>query len=167
MLLIEQNVFIAQTINLILLIAIMYYFLQKPVRKIIDERTAEIEGQIKSAEENQRVAEELRAELEKQLSESKQQARAILDDAAKKAEAVQNEIIKEAQREAQAIIANAKEAAQREREKAWTELKAEVGDLSLLLASRVIGETLESKKHQHLIDQTLSQLESLKSEQIQ
>ena len=166
MLLIEQNVFIAQTINFILLIAIMYYFLQKPVRKIIDERTAEIEGQIKSAEENQRVAEEL-AELEKQLSESKQQARAILDDAAKKAEAVQNEIIKEAQREAQAIIANAKEAAQREREKAWTELKAEVGDLSLLLASRVIGETLESKKHQHLIDQTLSQLESLKSEQIQ
>jgi len=52
---------------------------------------------------------------------------------------VQNEIIKEAQREAQAIIANAKEAAQREREKAWTELKAEVGDLSFssLLESSV------------------------------
>lgn len=165
--LIDQNVFLAQTINFLLLIAVLYYFLHKPVRNIIDKRTAEIEGQIQSAEENQKVAEELRLELEKQTRESKQQARQFLDEATKRAEVVQSELIAEARKEAQAIIANAKNVAELEREKAWNELKAEVGELSLLLASRVIQESLEPTQHQHLINQTLSQLDSLKSEQIQ
>lgn len=165
--LIDQNVFLAQTVNFILLIAVLYYFLHKPVRKIIDERTAEIEGQIQSAEENQAAAEKLRLELEKQTNESRQQARQFLDEATKRAEAIQSELIAEAQKEAQAIIEHAKEVTKLEREKAWAELKGEVGELSLLLASKVIKESLEPDQHQHLINETLNQLDSLKSEHIQ
>ncbi|NMA99937.1 MAG: F0F1 ATP synthase subunit B [Firmicutes bacterium] len=164
---IDQNVFIAQTVNFILLIALLYYLLYKPVRSFIDNRTAEIEGQIKSAEENQRAAEELRLQLEKQTQESRQQARQFLDEATKRAEAIQSELLAEAQKEAKAIIERAEKAAQLEQEKAWAEIKTQVGELSLLLASKVIQESLEPAQHQVLIEQTINQLDSLKREHIQ
>ena len=73
----------------------------------------------------------------------------------------------EARKEADAIIKRAQEMTVLEREKAWDELKAQVGELSLLLASKVINESLDQAQHQQLIDQTLSQLDTLKAENIQ
>lgn len=164
---IDQNIFVAQTVNFIILIGVLYYFLYKPVRNFMDQRTAEIEGQIKSAEENQRVAEELRIELEKQAQESKQRARQFLDEATKRAEHLQAELTAKAHKEAQEIIENAKKVAKMEQEKAWADLKGQVGELALLLASKVVQESLDSTQHQVLIDQTMDQLDSLTGEQIQ
>lgn len=165
--LIETNTFLAQTVNFILLIGILYYLLYKPVRQFMDQRTAEIEGQIRSAEENQKAAEALRLELERQTQESRQQARQFLDEATKRAEQVQAQLIAEARAEAQTIIEKAREAAQREKEQAWKELKQQAGELSLLLASKVISESLDQAKHQSLIDETIRQLNTLSKGHLQ
>ncbi|NMA61308.1 MAG: F0F1 ATP synthase subunit B [Firmicutes bacterium] len=165
--LIDQTLLVAQIINFILLVGLLYWLLYKPVREFMDKRTAEIEQQIKSAEENQKAAEALRLDLENQAKESRQQARQFLDDATKRAEVAQAEMMAEARKEADAIIKRAQEMTVLEREKAWDELKAQVGELSLLLASKVINESLDQAQHQQLIDQTLSQLDALKAENIQ
>lgn len=165
--LIETNTFLAQTVNFILLIGILYYLLYKPVRQFMDQRTAEIEGQIRSAEENQKAAEALRLELEKQTQESRQQARQFLDEATRRAEQVQSQLIAEARAEAQTIIEKAREAAQREKEQAWQELKQQAGELSLLLASKVIKESLDQAKHQSIIDETIGQLDTLSKGHLQ
>ena len=73
----------------------------------MDKRTAEIEQQIKSAEENQKAAEALRLDLENQAKESRQQARQFLDEATKRAEQAQVEMMAEARKEADAIIKRA------------------------------------------------------------
>lgn len=164
---IETNTFLAQTVNFILLIGILYYLLYKPVRQFMDQRTAEIEGQIRSAEENQKAAEALRLELEKQTQESRQQARQFLDEATRRAEQVQSQLIAEARAEAQTIIEKAREAAQREKEQAWQELKQQAGELSLLLASKVIKESLDQAKHQSIIDETIGQLDTLSKGHLQ
>lgn len=164
---IETNTFLAQTVNFIILIGILYYLLYKPVRQFMDQRTAEIEGQIRSAEENQKAAEALRLELEKQTQESRQQARQFLDEATRRAEQVQSQLIAEARAEAQTIIEKAREAAQREKEQAWQELKQQAGELSLLLASKVIKESLDQAKHQSIIDETIGQLDTLSKGHLQ
>ena len=159
--LIDQNLFVAQTINFILLILLLYRLLYKPVRNFMDQRTAEIEAKVQSAEENQKAAEELRLQLEKQAQDSRLQARQYLDEAAKRAEEFQSQLIAEAKQEAQAIIERAQRAMQLEREKAWAELKQQVGKLSVLLASKVINESLDEDQHQRLIADTIDQLETL------
>jgi F-type H+-transporting ATPase subunit b len=157
----NQNIMLAQTVNFILLVLLLYKLLYKPVRTFLDNRTAEIEGQIKAAEENQAASLALRQQLEEQMKDSRQQARQFLDEAAKRAEALQAEMLEEARQEAAAIVRRAQEVAELEREKAWAELKKQVGELSLLLASKVIDEALDQKQHQLLIDQTLAQLDYL------
>ncbi|HBG00715.1 MAG TPA: ATP synthase F0 subunit B [Firmicutes bacterium] len=158
---INQNVFLAQTVNFILLVILLYRLLYKPVRTFIDNRTAEIEGQIQLAEENQAASLALRQELEEQTRDSRRQARQYLDDAAKRAETLQAEMLQEAKEEAAAIIRRAQEVTELDREKAWAELKEQVGELSLLLASKVITQSLDQAQHQALIDETLGQLDAL------
>lgn len=158
---INQNIFLAQTVNFILLVFLLYKLLYKPVRTFIDNRTSEIEGQIKTAEENQAAAIALREELEERAKDSRQQARQFLDEAAKRAEALQAEMLQEAREEAAAIVRRAQEVAELERAKAWAELKDQVAELSLLLASRVITQSLDEEQHQALIHETMSQLDSL------
>lgn len=164
---IDQTLFIAQSVNFILLIALLYWLLYKPVRTFMDTRTAEIEEQIKTAKENQEAAEALRLDLEEQAKDSRQQARKFLDEATKRAEELQAEMIQEAREESAAIIRRAQEVNALEKEKAWAELKDQVGELSLLLASKVINETLDQAQHQELINNTINQLDSLNKGNLQ
>lgn len=159
MILIDQTDFIAQSVNFVLLVALLYWLLYKPVRSFMDQRTSEIEAQIQSARENKAAAEALRIELEKQANENRQQARRFLDDASKKAEQLRLQLMGEAKQEANEIIQRAKEVTRLEKEKARAELREEVGELSLLLASKIISESLDQTRHQHLIEQTLKQLD--------
>lgn len=157
---INQADLVAQIINFIILMGLLYRLLYKPVRAFMDKRTEEIEEQIKSAEKNQAAAEALRIELEKRTSESRQQARQFLDEAAKRAETLQSDMLAQARKEAEAVVTRAQKIAKLETEKAWAELKTEVGELSLLLASKIISESLDQEQHQYLIDETLQQLGS-------
>lgn len=158
---IDQNLLLAQTINFILLVFLLYKLLYKPVRNFMDQRTAEIELQIRSAEENQKAAEALRLELERQSQESRQQARQIIDEATKRAEEVQAKLIAEAKAEARAILDRAQREVQLEKEKAWAELKQQVGELAVLLASKVINASLDDAQHSRLIAETIDQLDTL------
>lgn len=163
----DQNLFVAQTINFFLLLALVYYLLYKPVRTFMDKRTAEIEHQIRSAEENQKAAEVLRLELEEQLKDSRQQARQIVDEATKRAEDIQAKLIAEAKAEARTILERAQREIQLEKEKAWAEMKQQVGELSVLLASKVIDESLDAAKHRRLIADTIKQLDTLEKGHLQ
>jgi F-type H+-transporting ATPase subunit b len=159
--LINQNIFLAQTVNFILLVLLLYRLLYKPVRTFLDNRTAEIEGQIKRAQENEAASIALRQQLEEQVKDSRQQARQFLDEATKRAEALQAEMLQEAREEAAAIIRRAHEVTELEKAKAWAELKDQVAELSLLLASKVITNSLDEAQHHELIRDTMNQLDSL------
>ena len=106
----------------------------------MDIRTAEIEAQIRSAEENQKAAEVLRLDQEQQNKESRHQARQLIDEATKRAEEIQTQLVAEAKADAQAVLNRAQREIQLEKEKAWAELKQHLGELSVLLASKVINE---------------------------
>lgn len=164
---INQADLIAQIVNFTILIGLLYWLLYKPVRAFMDKRTAEIEEQIKAAESNQAAAEALRIELEKKANESRQQARQFLDEAAKRAETLQGDMLAQARKDAEAVVARAQEVARLETEKARAELRSEVGELSLLLASKIISESLDQERHQYLIEETLQQLEPARKENSQ
>ena len=114
---INQNIFLAQTVNFILLVLLLYRLLYKPVRTFLDNRTAEIEGQIKRAQENEAASIALRQQLEEQVKDSRQQARQFLDEATKRAEALQAEMLQEAREEAAAIIRRAMKSRSSRRQK--------------------------------------------------
>lgn len=157
--LIDPILLLQQTVNFLLLLLLLNHLLYKPVRKFLDERTLAIENKISEANQEKERALEMRRELEAQLADAKSQAREILDNASKRSEQVHEELIAKAKEETKQMQERAGESLRLEKEKAWADLKNNVIQLSFSIASKVVKESLDEKKHQELIDQTISQLD--------
>jgi F-type H+-transporting ATPase subunit b len=65
---------------------------------------------------------------------------------------VRAEIEARAERESAAIVARAQDEIRAERDRVFQELRAEVAEIAVGLAGRVVGESLDPKAHQRLID---------------
>lgn len=125
----------------------------------MDERTAQIENQIRSAEEQKAAAEKMRQELEVQLAEQSRQARKYIDEAIKRGEALQEEIVAKAKQEAEEIRQKAILDINLEKEKAWAELKEGVVQLSFELTEKVLRGSLDKETHERLIKDALENLD--------
>ncbi len=125
----------------------------------MDERTAQIENQIRSAEEQKAAAEKMRQELEVQLAEQSRQAREYIDEAIKRGEALQEEIVAKAKQEAEEIRQKAILDINLEKEKAWAELKEGVVQLSFELTEKVLRGSLDKETHERLIKDALENLD--------
>ncbi len=66
-----------------------------------------------------------------------------------------------AEEEAEGIRAKARDDAASEKSRALSEARSEVGDISVELAGKIVGESLDSDAHQALIDRYLEDLERL------
>ncbi|HEY8478934.1 MAG TPA: F0F1 ATP synthase subunit B [Spirillospora sp.] len=130
------------------------------IQETLEERTKAIEGGLERAEQAQKEAQQI-------LDQYKAQQKAAAVEAAnerRKAEEQAAQIIaqakEQAQVEARKILDNAKEQIEAERQQALQALRAEIGALSVELASRVVGESLEdSARQSRVVDRFLEELE--------
>lgn len=156
--------------SIVILAIIAWVFLRKvlPVfTRILDERTARIEGGMAKAEAAQEEAATALAEYHQQLAEARAEAARIREDARTEGAAIVTELRGKATEEAARIMDNAQRQIQAERQQAAVSLRAEVGALATELASRIVGEALADEARQsRVIDRFLDELEgSLASEQ--
>ena len=126
-----------------------------------DERAAAIEGGMAQAEQAQAEA---RAALEKynaQLAGARTEANEIREAAREQGASIVAEMRGQAQAEAARITEAAKRQVEAERQQAVVQLRQEVGTLSTVLASRIVGESLEDEVRQKgIVDRFLAELEA-------
>ena len=71
---------------------------------------------------------------------------------------MRKDVLAKAEDESRQIVARAQEEIRAERDRAFEELRASVGDLSLEIAERVIGHTLDKKRQSSLVDEYIDEL---------
>jgi F-type H+-transporting ATPase subunit b len=71
------------------------------------------------------------------------------------------EMNKKAEAESQAIVARAQDEIRAERDRVFQELRTQVGELSLTLAGRMVGESLDKDRHLRLVDEYIDQLSGM------
>ena len=152
----EFNLFriIATIINFGLLVLILKHFLFDRVNRTIDNRQNEIVGKISSAEENMKKAQSLKEKSEKQLSNTRETGKSIVEEYKVKADKVSSNIVKDAQNEAQLILKRAKTEAEREREKA----QDDIVDLAMLVSSKALEGSIDEKQHRKLIEDFITKV---------
>ena len=98
-------------------------------------------------------------ELARQIAPAtlKAQAAQIVADAKKTGEAVKADITDKAQSEATAMIEKAHNAIEAEKKAAISELQGSVADLSVSVASRLIGEDLNDAEHRKIIERYVNE----------
>ena len=163
-----QNPFLPASYDILwstVCIAIIGLFVYKKLipslTRVLDERTARIEGGIERAERVQAEADAALAEHKRELDEARHEAARIREGAQEEGQQIVSESRGRAQAEANRIVANAQRQIEAERQQAVVSLRAEVGSLATELAARIVGEALlDDARRSRVVDRFLDDLES-------
>jgi F-type H+-transporting ATPase subunit b len=158
---------LAELIVAALAFAILFAFMTKMVipriNTILEQRRDKIQGDLESAEKSKGEAEQLLADYRKQLANARDEANRVIEEARQTAEQMRRDLETRAQQEARSIVERAQEEIRAERDRVFQELKAQVGELSLALAGRMVGESLDRDRHLRLVDQYIRELAAVPS----
>ncbi|MHB1613080.1 MAG: F0F1 ATP synthase subunit B [Actinomycetes bacterium] len=142
------------------LFAVLAKFAFPNINRTLAERTDKIEGGLERAAQAQAEAGELLEQYRAQLSEARLEAARLREEGREQGSAIIAELREQALHEARRITAAAQAQLDAEREQAIATLRAEVGDLSLRLAERIVGESVTDEARQsRIIDRFLDELE--------
>ena len=147
----------------ILLNTLTIYFVAKkflfvPVMNIITERQQEIDNMYAAANAAQAEAENMQAEYQQKLSSAQQTSERLVKEAMARGQAREEEIIRKANADAAAIMDKASADIAMEKKKALSDAKDEIADLSIAIASKVVGRELSQADQSALIDSFIDEL---------
>jgi F-type H+-transporting ATPase subunit b len=145
------------------LFAFMWKYALPRANAILEERRKKIQGDLEKAEKSKGEADRMLQEYRQNLAGARDEANQIVEDARRMAEQLRQDMARKAEKEAQAIVSRAQDEIRAERDRVFQELRSQVGELSLQLAGRVVGESLDRDRHLRLIDQYISELGGLPS----
>jgi F-type H+-transporting ATPase subunit b len=152
------GLFFWQAVVFILLLLLLRKFAWKPILNAVNDREEGIKNALDSAEKAKLEMQNLQADNQKLLKEARAEREAML----KEARDIKNKMIEDAKgqakEEANKIVAQAQVTIETEKKAAIAELKAQVADLSINIAEKVMREELSNKdKQMKLVESMLSE----------
>ena len=153
---------ISEFIPSIIAFLIIWFLLAKfawpSVANMMDKRSETIKESLASAEAARIEAQELLDEYKAQLADARRESAEILAEAKRSGEVVRADITSKAQAEADDIIQKARLAIESEKKQASADLQSSVADLSVNVASKLLGENLNDEQHRKLIEKYISEV---------
>jgi F-type H+-transporting ATPase subunit b len=129
-----------------------------PLLKIVDERERSIKDQVDSAERAAAEAKDLLVQHQELVRNANREREEMLGRAAKEAEQVRADLVAKARADAEQVVARAREQLQREKDQAVQELRAQVADLAVEAASRIVRSSLTPEAQRKLVDDYIEEL---------
>ncbi|MBM4116459.1 F0F1 ATP synthase subunit B [bacterium] len=130
-----------------------------PIVDGLDRREGNIRAALSDAEKARDEGKRLLAEQEAALAAARQEAQKLIDQGTATARSLQEELLAKAQQEAGAIVAAARREIELETDRARETLRAEVVDLSLRVAGRLLERSLSDADHERLAREFMSQVD--------
>ena len=161
---INLSTLVAQIVNVVILLGLLYLVAYKPVTRMLDERSRRVKESMEQTDAIKEEAARAEEEVKKQLEAASREGQEKIAQATRIGEDVKQRAQQEARQEAETLISRARTEIQRERDEAIDELRKEVADLTILAAGKVIERSLDKKAHRELIDKVLKESTALKKQ---
>lgn len=142
--------FVAQIVNFLFLVWVLQKFAYKPLMKMMEDRKAKIANDLGSAETARTEAEQAKADAEAALAQARQEAAAIVEAARTNAQAAADKIMADANAAKEALLAQGREEVATEKKKALEEVRAQVIELSMVAAGKIIEKKLSTAADQKM-----------------
>lgn len=149
---------IAQIVNFGIIFLALRVFLWKPLMNMLDSRAARIRQGLEDSAAAANARRNAEAEAERILAAARADAGRVVEEARGRGEEVGRQVAAEAQQEAEAIRRDARARAQEERDRQLADLRGQVAAISIAVAQRLIGESLDEKRQQALISDFFSKV---------
>ena len=141
---------------------IVFFFVWKwavpSLNKTLEARQAKIRGEYEAAEAAKVEAQSLLDDYQDQLAGAKDEATGIVDEARTAGDQVKADIVARAEVEAGQIKERAQGEIAGERERVSGELRRQVADLSIGVAEKVVGDSLDDDRQRELVDRYIDDL---------
>ena len=144
-------------IAFIVLVIVLWKFGWPMFEGMLEKREKTIAEALQKSEEARIESERVLAEYQKQLAEAKSQSAQIIADAKQTGEAVEANIKKRAEEEAASMIEKARIAIEAEKKAAMVDLQSSVADLSVDVATRLVGTDLSDAEHRAIIERYVNE----------
>ncbi len=146
-------------INILVLFLFLKKFLFGRVNAMLDERARLVQEEMDKAKEEAQQAEKLRLDYENAMSDAKDEARKIIIDAQKNANAQSAAITQQAQEEAGRIVESARQELALERERSVASAQNEIVSLAMEAAEKVLGREIDDDANRAIMDAFLDEEE--------
>jgi len=141
-----------------LLLVVLGKFAWEPILETIETREKTIAEAIESAKreraEAEKAAADMRASLEKARGEASEMIRRNQAEVA----AAKNELMAAARKESESLLAQARASIEEERRAAVAGLRAQVVDIAIEAAGRLLQTQMDEKKQRQLVEEYLARL---------
>lgn len=151
-------IFWTVVIFLILLVLLKKYA-WKPILSALDEREEFIKNSLDRAESAKEEAEKLLAQNNNNLLKAQEESQKIITQGREYAEKLKEQIIEESKQEARKIIEQATLEISRKNLEAFNKLKAEVADITIAAAEKILKENLDKEKNTVLVNKYIDELQ--------
>lgn len=139
-------------INLLVTYFVLYRLLFKPIMKVLVTRRENLEQQLKDSETKAEEAACQIAEANRRIQQSSREAGEIVANARSQADVQSESILSDARKQAAGMVSRADAEIARMRTTMLNEVRDEVADLSVAIASKVIGHVMDQKQQQDLVE---------------
>ncbi len=146
---------ITQAISFLVFLAILYFAAFRRIGGVLEDRRSKIEQGLKDAEQARRDRENAEAERVTTLTEARREANEILARAQKVAQETRDADIVATRDELERMRIRAAAEIEAEKVRAISDVRAEVADLALRAAGRVVGETMSNERERRLVEEFL------------
>jgi len=153
--------FVVQLVSFLVLVYILRRFAWNPLMNMMEERRKRIETDLANAEKERQQAEQIKREYQEEMRKARQEAQEVIAKATKLSEQRAAEILASAHAEAEKIKQAALADIERERDLAIAQVQAQVADLSVAVAEKIIRQNLDIKLQEDMIEQFIQEVGEL------
>ncbi len=139
--------------NLLVMFLILKKFLFAPVQRVLSQRQAQVDGIYAEADADRKDAGRMKRQYEKHLATAREEADAMVRSATQTAQRRSDAIVAEASQQAAHLKQKAEAEIAMERRQMMSDVRGEISDMAVAIASKVVEREIDAKDHASLVDE--------------
>jgi len=156
----DPGLFIWSILTFLVLLFLLAKFAWGPLLKALEERQETIRKSLDDADQAKQELERLNQESAQIIATARGEAQSIVAKSRAAADTVREDLKQKAKEEAEALVRGAERQIQLETARAIQQIRHEVVDLSLAVASKLIKKNLTQEDNDALIQDSLTQIDA-------
>ena len=138
--------------NLLIMFLILKRFLFKPVQKLFETRKKQVETMYAEADQTRSEADSMKQEYETRLASARDEADSLVRNAVQTAQKRSDDIVAEAHSQASHLKQKAEEEIAKEKQQMLQDVRGEISDIAVSIASKVVEREINPQDHQDFVD---------------
>ena len=155
---IDAGLLLAQMANFAVVVAVLYFFVFKPLLRVMDEGKKKIEDGLRFAEQAESDLKNAQSKSEQVVLEARRRADGEIESAKRLAEEKKKGILESAQADAERTIATAKAMGESERKRIVGQSKNDILDLAFAAATAALGKKVSATEDRKFSEQIIKEL---------